>query len=59
MENSPATGQDEGRLPGVGGKGPLSSGHVEGRRLGGRGRDRCLGFFLGLLSRGVWMEGVI
>lgn len=35
MENSLATGWDEGRLPGVGGKGLLGSGHfVDGRRLG-------------------------
>lgn len=52
MENSLATGWDEGRLPGVGGKGLLGSGHfVDGRRLG----EQMPGFLPGLLSRGVWL----
>lgn len=54
MENSPAAGQAEDRLPGVGGKGPLGSGHVvDGKWLG----EQMPGFLPGLLSRGMWMEG--
>lgn len=54
MENSPATGQDEGRLPGVGAKGPLGPGRaVDGRQLG----EQMPGFLPRLLSRGVGLEG--
>lgn len=59
MENSPATGQDEGREGregrprGVGGQGPLGAGRaIDGRWLG----KLMPGFLPRLLSRGVWVE---
>lgn len=53
MENSPATGQDEGRLPGAERRGPLGSGRVDGRWLG----EQMPGLSQGCSAGEVWMEG--
>lgn len=51
MENSPTTGQCEGKLLELGEQATLGSGRVSGQVAPEGGGDTCL------LSRGAWLEG--